>query len=441
MFTRTGQGAIGYVLMGYPRMSETFIASEVHRVERAGVRVRLFVLKPVEEKERGLRHPVNDAIAAEPQYMPDTASLTAPLHRWRPRHLKPFLPALRRVARRRPRGLARAFATAGRQALRDRRTRLSGPRKVYIKEFLQAIALADRLLEQPEVRHLHAHFAHGTTTVDLARRDDRRPAVLVHRPRARHLRAGAEPARLAAPQAARRAVHGHLHGGQRGAPEGDRTRGRRPPRLPRPERRLRAHGARGRAERRGAQRPAARARRRPPGGQEGLRRPGRGVRGAGAPRGAVRGADRRPGRQARRRGARADRGARPRRPRRAAGPDGPGRPAARVPPRRRAVHAVPPAPERPRRDPQRARRGDGGGRAGGRQRRVRHPRADQPRGQRAAGRARRPGGARRRPDPPPRDRELAARVTAAGRRTVEERFDGDLLARRLAGLFERAAAR
>src|ERR671915_563698 len=99
MFTAEGQGCIGYVLMGYPRVSETFIASELHRVELAGVPVRLFVLKPVEEKERGLRHPVNDAIAAEPRYLLDTSSLTAPL------------------------------------------------------------------LDAPEVRHLHAHFAHGTTTV------------------------------------------------------------------------------------------------------------------------------------------------------------------------------------------------------------------------------------------------------------------------------------
>src|ERR671916_146720 len=165
MFTAEEQGCIGYVLMGYPRVSETFIASELHRVELAGVPVRLFVLKPVEERERGLRHPVNDAIAAEPRYLPDTSSLTAPLHRWRPRHLRPFLPAFRRVLRRRPLGLARAFATAGRQALRDRRTPFSGPRKVYVKELVQAVALADRLLDAPEVRHLHAHFAHGTTTI------------------------------------------------------------------------------------------------------------------------------------------------------------------------------------------------------------------------------------------------------------------------------------
>jgi glycosyltransferase involved in cell wall biosynthesis len=157
--------SVGYVLMGFPRVSETFIASEVHRVEQAGIRVRLFVIKPVEERERELRHPVVDAIAAEPEYLPDTTSLTAPLHRWRPAHLRPFGPAIRRTARRRPRGLARALRIALGQALRDRRSPLSGPRKIYIKELLQAIALADHVLAAPEVRHLHAHFAHGTTTV------------------------------------------------------------------------------------------------------------------------------------------------------------------------------------------------------------------------------------------------------------------------------------
>jgi glycosyltransferase involved in cell wall biosynthesis len=157
--------AVGYVLMGFPRVSETFIASELHRVERAGIRVRLFVIKPVEERERDLQHPVADEIEAQPEYLPDSSSLTAPLHRWRPAHLRPFLPALRRIARERPRGLARAAATAIGQALRDRRTWVAGPRKIYLKELLQAIALADRLLDAPEVRHLHAHFAHGTTTV------------------------------------------------------------------------------------------------------------------------------------------------------------------------------------------------------------------------------------------------------------------------------------
>ncbi len=161
----TREHVVGYVLMGFPRVSETFIASELHRVEQAGIRVRLFVIKPVEERERRLRHPVVDAIEAAPEYLPDSSSLTAPLHRWRPAHLRPFLPAVRRVARARPRGLATAVRTALGQAMRDRRAPLAGPRKIYVKELLQAVALADRLLGAAEVRHLHAHFAHGTTTV------------------------------------------------------------------------------------------------------------------------------------------------------------------------------------------------------------------------------------------------------------------------------------
>ena len=75
------------------------------------------------------------------------------------------MPAIGRTLRRRPLGVARAAARAGRQAIRDRRTALSGPRKIYVKELVQAIALADLLLDAPDVRHLHAHFAHGTTTV------------------------------------------------------------------------------------------------------------------------------------------------------------------------------------------------------------------------------------------------------------------------------------
>jgi glycosyltransferase involved in cell wall biosynthesis len=102
----TGEGAIGYVLMGYPRLSETFIASELHRVERAGVRVRLFVIEPVEERERGLRHPVVDAIAARPRLLvePEDPAVLAE--------------ALLRVHR--DRELAARMADAGRRTVQER---------------------------------------------------------------------------------------------------------------------------------------------------------------------------------------------------------------------------------------------------------------------------------------------------------------------------------
>src|SRR4051794_36082540 len=151
--------------MGFPRVSETFIASEIHRVEQAGVPLALFVIKPVEAREQGTDHPVLDAIKARPEYLPDPKGLTKPLHSWRWSDLREFAPALRRCLRRRPHGVARAARTAVAQSFRDRRGTFSGPRKIYIKELIQAITLADRLNHTPDVRHLHAHFAHGTTTI------------------------------------------------------------------------------------------------------------------------------------------------------------------------------------------------------------------------------------------------------------------------------------
>src|SRR3954470_19335074 len=125
--------------MGFPRVSETFIASEIHRVEQAGVPLELFVIKPVEEREQGTDHPVLDAIRATPEYLPDPKGLTKPMHLWRWSDLREFAPALRRCVRRRPHAVARAARTAIAQAFRDRRSALAGPRKIYIKELVQAI--------------------------------------------------------------------------------------------------------------------------------------------------------------------------------------------------------------------------------------------------------------------------------------------------------------
>lgn len=155
--------SVGYVLKGYPRRSETFIASEIHRLEQLGLRLRLYVLKPADEDER---LPVVDRIQGQPVYLPATTSLSASSALpWLAANLGRFLPALRRVAARRPAGLGRAAVLALAQAIRARRAFWAWPRKLYLKEFLLAVALADRLVDAEDVRHLHAHFAHGSTTV------------------------------------------------------------------------------------------------------------------------------------------------------------------------------------------------------------------------------------------------------------------------------------
>lgn len=154
---------VAYLLKGYPRLSEVFIASEVYRVEQRGVPLRLFVLRAADED---VHHDVVGRVRATPSYLPQTTSLSATsLRTWLRGNLAQFRPALWRVARNHPRGLARAVWLALGRSVRARRGLVAWPRKLYAKELLLAVALADELDAAGDVRHLHSHFAHGTTTV------------------------------------------------------------------------------------------------------------------------------------------------------------------------------------------------------------------------------------------------------------------------------------
>jgi glycosyltransferase involved in cell wall biosynthesis len=160
---RNEAGAIAYVLKGYPRLTDTFITSEVYRMEQQGLRLRVFVIKPCTEP---VPSDLLDKIAAKPLYMPDTTSMSkSSLFKWLSANLKNFLPSLRRVIRKNPLGVLRAGGSAFAQAVRARKGFWSWPRKVYAKEFLQGVMLADMLEQAGDVRHIHGHYCHGATTV------------------------------------------------------------------------------------------------------------------------------------------------------------------------------------------------------------------------------------------------------------------------------------
>ena len=161
--TERNRGTMAYVFKGYPRLTDTFITSEVYRMEQQGLRLRLFVIKPCTEP---VPTDLTDRIAARPIYMPATTSLkSAPIFRWLSLNLRHFLPSLRRVFRRHPLRAMRAAGAAFAQAVRARRSFWSWPRKVYAKEFLQGVMLADMLIGARDVNHIHAHYCHGATTV------------------------------------------------------------------------------------------------------------------------------------------------------------------------------------------------------------------------------------------------------------------------------------
>ena len=159
----TNTRVVAYVLKGFPRLSEMFIASEIYRLEQMRQELKLYVLMPPDES---MRHEIVDRIQTKPDYLPATTSLsTTRLPPWLRKNLPKFLPGIGRVLSHYPKGTARAAGAALAQSLRARPRFWSIPKKQYVKEFLRATALADRLSRTPEVYHLHAHFSHGATTV------------------------------------------------------------------------------------------------------------------------------------------------------------------------------------------------------------------------------------------------------------------------------------
>ena len=130
-----------FVLKGYPRLSETFIAEEILGLERAGFDIRIVALRrPTDDRV----HPVHRAITAPVDYLPEY------LHQapWR------VLKAWWRV-RRHP-GMAAALRAFWKDLRRDvTRNRL--------RRLGQAFVLAADL--PGDVRRLHAHFIHTPASV------------------------------------------------------------------------------------------------------------------------------------------------------------------------------------------------------------------------------------------------------------------------------------
>jgi glycosyltransferase involved in cell wall biosynthesis len=156
-------GSVAYVLKSFPRLSETFIASEIYRLEQEGLALRLFVIKRSHE---ALRHPVVDAIRSPRVHLPEAAPISGiTAWRWLAQHAPVFARPLTRQIRRHPIRTARAAWHALAHAVRARTGRWAPPRKAPLKEFLQAAALADAIHAAGDVRHIHAHFCHSATTI------------------------------------------------------------------------------------------------------------------------------------------------------------------------------------------------------------------------------------------------------------------------------------
>ncbi|MFO1219225.1 MAG: glycosyltransferase [Burkholderiaceae bacterium] len=158
--------SVAYVMNGFPRLSETFIAHEIHQLERLGMRLRLYAVKREDEPHT---HPVVAAIRAPLTHLPKASPLSGTtllpwLHANLPRYWRAHARVLQRHPLRWAGALASALALAWRHRGRDDEGRLR-LRKVFVKEFLQAGEIAADVMRHADVGHLHGHFCHGVATI------------------------------------------------------------------------------------------------------------------------------------------------------------------------------------------------------------------------------------------------------------------------------------
>ena len=133
--------ATAFVLKGYPRLSETFIAQEILALEQRGLDIRIVSLRHPTDRRT---HPVHRDIAAPVTYLPEY------LYREPVRVLRAWLAVRRRVR----------YREARRIWLADLRR---DPTPNRVRRFGQALVLAHELAG--DVHWLHAHFMHTPASV------------------------------------------------------------------------------------------------------------------------------------------------------------------------------------------------------------------------------------------------------------------------------------
>lgn len=136
------KGQIAFVLKGYPRLSETFIAQEILSLLELGLDIAIYSLRHPTDTSS---HPIHDEISASVTYLPEY------LHHEPLRVFKSLL-----IAFTRPAGLSAALSVWWKDIKRDcSRSRF--------RRLGQGIVLAAEL--PGNTRALHAHFLHTPASV------------------------------------------------------------------------------------------------------------------------------------------------------------------------------------------------------------------------------------------------------------------------------------
>ncbi|TDI63165.1 MAG: colanic acid biosynthesis glycosyltransferase WcaL [Alphaproteobacteria bacterium] len=132
---------IAFVLKGYPRLSETFIAQEILALERLGLDLSIVSLRhPTDPQTHPVHGEIRAAIGYLPEYLKDA-----------PRRVLNGLKAARALPK-----FRQARAVWWRDLIRD-------PTANRVRRFGQACVLAAEL--PSDIEHIHAHFLHTPASV------------------------------------------------------------------------------------------------------------------------------------------------------------------------------------------------------------------------------------------------------------------------------------
>lgn len=155
-------GKVGYILKGFPRLSESFISNEIRLLESSGLPMHIFAIKHGDEMGEQALSEISTPIT----YLPKMTSLsgTAPA-RWFAQNLPRYTGCCLRLLARRPVSFARTLFRALEMSHRYRDSKTGARRYVFLKEFLQSAYIADQALRVGGIAHFHGHFCHGATTV------------------------------------------------------------------------------------------------------------------------------------------------------------------------------------------------------------------------------------------------------------------------------------
>ncbi len=160
-----GQGTIGYILKGFPRNSEAFITNEIYLLERMGLKLRLFSAFQGDDARTGSRV---QAIASRLTYLPECEQAKdGGFIPWLVANVTRYLPSHLQVLRVAPRRYLRTLFEALRLSIHCRSGTFLWPKKVFYKDFLRSGFIACQVNEAGDIRHLHAHFCHGSTTMAM----------------------------------------------------------------------------------------------------------------------------------------------------------------------------------------------------------------------------------------------------------------------------------